>query len=65
MYYKRDIDTKKFTGRLIISQEFFGIGFLIQPGSKFASCWKQSIWLLQVDLICIRFWIEKIKREEN
>lgn len=50
-----------FSSRLIFSFEFFGLGIIYQNKVPQIGI-NETKWLLQIDAIFIRFWIQRTKQ---
>jgi hypothetical protein len=49
-----------YSGRLIFSKTILGFGFILEFNPPFGGI--EINWILKIDLIWIRFWIESLKR---
>jgi hypothetical protein len=49
-----------YVGRLITSRKIFGLGCLLEFNPPYAMI--KINWILKIDLLFIRFWIESLKK---
>lgn len=57
----KDFKTKNGDGRLIISKQFFGIGFHLNFVEPYT--YREIIYSISIDFMFIRFWFQVFKKK--